>query len=268
MSGLFDGPDDTDGPRDRMRSAERARPLPKRFYETVDYALTEDGESFVVRLDGKPVRTPAKAYLAVSQQPIAAVLVEEWEAQKDFINPATMPMTRLVNSAIDGVARVPHEVKAEIVRYAGNDLLCYRAANPDRLPQLQDMAWSPLVRWMDERFGARFVLTEGVVHVEQFPEALEAVERAIGNPDPVSLAALSTVNALTGSAILALAVAYGRLSAEEAWAAAHVDEDFQISLWGGDDEAEARRAARWQDMRTAGLVLAAVGSSPFESIAV
>jgi len=252
MSDIFDPVGDA--PRDPMRSAERPRALPKRFYERADYEA--DGDGFVIRLDGKPVRTPAKSVLRVTSRAVAEALAAEWTAQQTYIDPATMPLTRLVNSAIDGVALAPDAVRAEIVRYAGTDLLCYRAADPERLVCRQDEVWSPLIDWMRERFGVRFLLAEGIVPIEQFPETLEAVDRALGDPDPLRLAALSTVNALTGSAILTLALLHGRITAAEAWEAAHVDEDFEIGLWGEDSEATARREARWQEMSAAALVLA------------
>ncbi|MBN9000352.1 MAG: ATPase, partial [Rhizobiales bacterium] len=190
-----------------MRSAAQPRVLPKRFYALADYAAA-DGR-FAVRLDGKPVRTPAKALLAVDREPVAAALAAEWAAQGELIDPATMPLTRLVNSAIDGVAANPGPVREEIVRYAGSDLVCYRAPGPDSLVARQQALWDPLVAWMYERFGARFLLAEGIVHVEQFPQTLAAVDAALGDPDPLRLAALSTINALTGSAILTLAVLHG-----------------------------------------------------------
>ncbi len=254
MSDLFDiGPEGHE-PRDPMRSAEAARPRPKRFYAEAGYALGGDG-TFVIRLDGKPVKTPAKRVLAVHGEAAAAAIAAEWAAQGAVIDPATMPLTRLANSAIDGVAGNAAAVRAEILNYAGSDLLCYRAGDPERLVQLQDEAWNPLIDWMHERFGARFLLAEGIVHVTQFPESIAAVDAALGDPDPLELAALSTINTLTGSAILTLAVLHGRLTAAEAWATAHIDEDFEISLWGEDDEASARRAARWREMQAAALVL-------------
>ena len=182
-------------------------------------------------------------------------MAAEWRAQEGRIDPATMPMTRLVNSAIDRVAPEMAAVRAEIVKYAGSDLLCYRADGPERLVERQDEVWSPLIAWAREALGARFVLAEGIVHVRQSEAALAAIARAVEPLDALSLAALSTITTLTGSAILALAVARGRLTGAEAWAAAHVDEDFQASLWGVDDAAVERRAGRWQEMAAAALAL-------------
>ncbi|SHG10314.1 Chaperone required for the assembly of the F1-ATPase [Kaistia soli DSM 19436] len=254
MSNPFDiGPEGHE-PRDPMRSAESGRALPKRFYKAAAHERGADG-AYLIQLDGRPVKTPAKAVLAVAEQRVAAAIVAEWAAQGTVIDPATMPVTRLANSAIDGVAQNADAVRAEILNYAGTDLLCYRAGTPERLVALQDDAWNPLIDWMHERFGARFLLAEGIVHVAQFPETIEAVDKALGAPDALELAALSTINTLTGSAILTLAVLHGRLTAAEAWAAAHVDEDYEISLWGEDDEATARREARWREFQAAALVL-------------
>ncbi|BCP54098.1 ATPase [Kaistia sp. 32K] len=253
--GADDGDEAADAPR-KIPEKLDAPVLPKRFYEASDYAPAEEG-GFVIRLDGRAVRTPGKARLVVPDEAIAAAIAAEWAAQGEFIKPSTMPLTRLVNSAVDGVANTLAETRAEVLRYAGSDLLCYRADSPERLVALQDERWSPLIAWMQERFHARFVLAEGIVHVEQFPETIEAVDAAIGDLDTLRLAALNTVTTLTGSAILALAVLHGRLSAEEAWSLAHIDEDYQISLWGEDEEASARREARWREMQAAAQVLAA-----------
>jgi chaperone required for assembly of F1-ATPase len=229
----------------------------KRFYEKVATAAVEGG--YAVHLDGRALRTPAKTVLVVPDESIAAAIASEWAGQKDFVIPGSMPLTRLVNSALDGVSREPEATRAEILRYAGSDMLCYRSAGPDKLVALQDEFWAPLIGWMQDRFQARFLLAEGIVHVEQFPETIEAVDAALGDLDILRLAALNTITTLTGSAILAVAVLHRHLSAEEAWAAAHVDEDYQIALWGEDDEARARRAGRWNEMQAAALVLAARG---------
>jgi chaperone required for assembly of F1-ATPase len=249
------GDDPADAPR-KIPEKLDAPVLPKRFYETADFAPAEEG-GFVIRLDGRAVRTPGKARLVVPDEAIAAAISAEWAAQGEFIKPSTMPLTRLANSAVDGVANTTDETRAEVLRYAGSDLLCYRADTPEQLAALQEEKWGPLLDWMQQRFHARFILAGGIVHVDQFPETISAVDQAIGELDVFRIAALNTVTTLTGSAVLAIALLHGRLSAEEAWALAHVDEDYQISLWGEDEEASARRAARWREMQAAALVLAA-----------
>jgi chaperone required for assembly of F1-ATPase len=182
----------------------------------------------------------------------------EWDRQGDSIDPADMPLTRLLNSAIDGVAGTMAETRADILRYAGSDLLCYRAEEPDTLVARQAHAFDPVLRWAAESLGSRFNATAGIVHVVQPREALAAIGAALdAYDDPVALAALSVMTTLSGSALLALAVARGFLSPEAAWRAAHIDEDFEIERWGVDAEAMARRGARWREFEAAGIVMAA-----------
>jgi chaperone required for assembly of F1-ATPase len=230
-------------------------PLPRRFYK--EATVAERDGAYALLLDGRGARTPARKPLAVASRVVAEALAAEWEAQGEHIDPATMPITRIVNSAIDGVADQMEAVREEIVRYAGSDLICYRADGPSALVDRQDAAWSPLVAFARESLGARLVLAEGVMHVDQDRSVLDAVSLAIADYDLVSLAALHTVMTLTGSTIIALAVARGQVSVEEAWAAAHVDEDFQMEQWGTDEAALQRRAHRWREMQAAARILGA-----------
>jgi chaperone required for assembly of F1-ATPase len=226
----------------------------KRFYKDAGVAPHEAG--YVVVLDGHAVTTPAGKPLAVRLEPIAAALAAEWSAQGERLDPASMPLTRLVNSAIDGVAEEMAAVRADIVRYAENDLVCYRAAGPEDLVALQDAHWSPLVDYAREALGARLVLAEGVVPVGQDRDMLAAIDAALEGYDALALAAIHAVTTLTGSALIALAVAGEAYTPEEAWTAAHVDEDWQMRQWGKDDLALERRELRWREMAAAGLVLA------------
>ena len=244
---------------DPMHAAQKGlRPeLPKRFYAKAG-VIERDG-LFAVGLDGKPVRTPAKALLAVPERALAEALAAEWEAQADVIDPARMPLTRIVNSAIDGVAREKEAVAAEIVKYAGSDLLCYRAEEPAALARRQQEAWDLPLGWAAETLGARLATTTGVIATAQPAEATDAIKRTAAALDPLSLAAVHVMTTLTGSAVLALAVAAGRMEPEAAWAAAHVDEDFQIEQWGPDEEASERRSKRWREMEAAARLLALGG---------
>jgi chaperone required for assembly of F1-ATPase len=228
-------------------------PPPKRFYEAATAGPHEAG--FAVHLDGRVAKTPAGKPLAVARQEIAAALAAEWAGQGETLDPAAMPLTRLVNSALDGVADEMEAVRADIVRHAGSDLLCYRADGPEGLVARQEEMWAPLLAFAREALGARLKLAEGIMHVEQDEATLDAIARALSGYDALSLAALHTVTTLTGSAVIALAVAHGRASPEDAWAAAHVDEDWQMCQWGYDEEALARREKRWREMQAAGLVL-------------
>ena len=190
-------------------------------------------------LDGKPVRTPGKAPLMLPNRALAEAVAEEWRGQGTRIDPQTMPLTRLANSVIDGVRGRESAVIDDILAHAGSDLVCYRAEGPKGLVALQTQHWDPVVAWAKTDLGAPMRLGQGVVHVGQPRASLDEIKRRLAGFDAWSLAALHVMTGLTGSALLALAVALRRLSPEEAWAAAHVDEDWQISQWGEDAEAAA-----------------------------
>ncbi len=244
-------------PRDPMKAAQAGMKasLPARFYSEV--AIVEAPEGWLLLLDGKPAKTPARHPLAMPGAALGEALAQEWRAQERVINPAVMPLTRLLNTALDGVAKNAADVRAEIVRFASSDLICYRAEAPDALRARQAQAWDPLVAWARDVLGARLVLAAGVMHVSQPDEALSAIAAAVGRFDqPLSLAALASVNALTGSAVIALALAHGALDADAAWAVGHIDEDYQTEVWGSDEEAEQRLRNRRLDFDAAALVLA------------
>lgn len=241
-------------PMESARSSLRQR-LRKRFY--LHATAREGGE---VLLDGKQVFTPARKPLAAPSRALAEALAAEWNAQADMIDPARMPLTRLANVAIDAVDAKAAEVAAEVEQYLGSDLLCYRAAAPEGLAARQAQHWDPVLAWAREKFGARFVLAQGVVHVAQPSEAVAAMRARIPkDPGDIKstwrLGALSSITALTGSALLALALAEGALDVEAAWTAAHVDEDWQMSQWGRDEMALARRDYRFAEMQAAATVL-------------
>jgi chaperone required for assembly of F1-ATPase len=241
-------------PLDPMELARRSvrRTLRKRFYENA--AVAQEGEHFSVTLDGKPVRTPARRPLAAPTRELAQAIADEWQAQTDVIDPAHMPLTRLANSIIDGVADNPDEVRDEIVKYLGSDLLFYRADGPEGLTERQAAAWDPIVRWAADKLGARFIMVEGVVFAAQPEEAIAAAARVIP-ADPWRLGAVHSVMTLTGSALLALALVEGAVSPDDAWKAAHVDEDWQMEQWGRDTLAVERRAHREAEMKAAATVL-------------
>src|SRR5262245_42261431 len=245
------------GPLDPTEAARRnMRPqLRRRFYQAV--SVEKRPEGYAVLLDGRPVRTPARRPLAAPTEKLAQALADEWEAQREVIDPAVMPLTRLANSIIDGVADAPAPVQAEVAKFLGSDLICYRAGTPEGLMARQAQHWDPLIAWARDALGARFVLGEGVVFVTQPDEAVVAATQAIP-ADPWTLGAVSAITTLTGSALIALAMAQGQLSAEDAWAAAHVDEDWNIQQWGRDEQALERRAAREAELQAAASVLAAL----------
>lgn len=228
--------------------------LRKRFYGDVTVAAEDAG--WGIRLDGRQLCTPAGAALTLPARPLAEAVAEEWERQGERIDPAAMPLTRLVNAAIDRVQGREEAVVGEIAAYSASDLLCYRAPGPEALVAMQRAHWDAVLGWVESEFGARFEPAEGVVHRAQPEGALAAVRREIARFDAFGLAALHAITTLTGSALLALAHARGRLGTEEVWRAAHVDEDWQISQWGEDAEAAARRAARRREMEAASRLIA------------
>jgi len=236
---------------DPVRTAQRLmRPeLPRRFYKEVGVATRPEGETLL--LDGRPARTPAKRPLALPSRRLAEAVAEEWRAQEGVIDPAGMPLTRLVNIVIDGVVAEADRVREEVARYAGSDLLCYRASEPEGLVAWQESHWNPLLRWAEEALGAPLRVGEGVAHVSQDAASMAAVRAAIRPLDPYRLAALHVITSLCGSAVIALALLFRRIDADEAWAAAHVDEDWNRANWGEDAEAAARRAFRRTEMDAA-----------------
>lgn len=244
-----------------MRAAQAGmKPtLPKRFYK--DAGVEERDGRFLLTLDGRTARTPGKQALAVPSRGLAEALAGEWQGQGNEIDPSTMPITRIVNSAIDGVAPRQAEVVDDLVRYAGSDLVYYRAGEPERLAKAQDEAWKPVLDWARDTHGARFTLGEGVMHVSQPDEAVAAIRAAIAQiRSPFALAALHVMTTLSGSVLIALAHAAGQMDVDRAWAAAHVDELYQESVWGEDYEAMERRSRREADFKAASRVFSLIGS--------
>jgi chaperone required for assembly of F1-ATPase len=239
---------------DPGKTAAARSALTKRFYQRADVADRDGG--FTLLLDGKPVRTPGKRQLLLPSRALAEAVAEEWRAQKERIDPATMPLTKLANSAIDGVPGREDDVIGDILNYAGSDLLCYRAEGPRGLVEAQRAQWDPVLAWAKSTLGAPLVLAEGIVHVAQPQASLDRLREALRAHSPFGLAALHVMTGLTGSALLALGVALGRMTPDEAWKAAHVDEDWQIAQWGEDAEAASRRAARQRDFDAAARALA------------
>ena len=234
-----------------MRRATRA-PRRQRFYARVGVVEAPDG--FVITLDDKPVRTPSGRALAAPNREIADGIVAEWDGQQETIDPLTMPLTRLANSVIDAVVDRVEAVIDDVAKYFGSDLLFYRAGHPEALVAREAAHWDPIVFWAADALGAHFILAEGIVHVRQ-PDSAIAAARAALPTNAWSIAALHVVTTLTGSALLALALMRGVIDQDQAWAAAHVDEDWNIEQWGRDEEVAARRAARRVDFRAAAAVL-------------
>lgn len=207
----------------------------RRFWTAASAVPVEGG--FAVHLDGRPVRTPLKAPLILPTLGLAQAVAAEWQAQEGTVKPETMPFTRTANSAIDKVAVQQDEVAAMLAAYGGSDLLCYRAEGPPELIARQAAAWDPILDWAAATLDAPLVATYGVMHVEQPVESLAALQTCVSQMTAFQLSAFHDLVAISGSLVLALAVTRGRLGAEEAWTLSRVDEDWQISLWGEDEEA-------------------------------
>jgi chaperone required for assembly of F1-ATPase len=243
-------------PRDPMKAAQASMrsARPRRFYANASAAFGPDG--YTLLLDGKTARTPGRRSLTVPSKGIAEALAAEWNAVVDEIDPTRMPLTRLVNAGLDGVAAAMEPVREEILAFAGSDLICYRAEAPERLAARQEEAWGPYIAFARDHLGARLSLAAGVMHVRQDEASLAAIRAALAMvDDPVRLAALSSVTSLTGSAVMALALAHGARDPAQVWHDAHVDDAYQLEVWGRDEEAEHRLAVRRHDFDAAALIL-------------
>jgi chaperone required for assembly of F1-ATPase len=245
-------------PQEAVRRAMRT-PRRKRFYASAGVAEADGG--FAVTLDGKPIRTPSGRIVTVPVRNIADRMAAEWEAQRDIIDPLSMPLTRFANSVVEAVVDRAELVRDDVAKYLQSDLLFYRAGHPEALVAREAAHWDPVLFWAADEFGAHFILAEGIVHVRQPEQAVEAARAALPS-DPWSIAALHVVTTLTGSALLALALFHRVRDPDSVWAAAHVDEDWNADTWGVDEEVAARRAARLIDFRAVVAILQALNTAP------
>jgi chaperone required for assembly of F1-ATPase len=260
MRELFDQAAGTSdgGPMEAARRSARALQR-KRFYASAGVEQGEGG--FSVTLDGKPIRTPSGVPVILPRASIAQAIAAEWNAQGEIIDPLTMPLTRLANSVVQGVVAKVDAVADDVAKYLGSDLLFYRAGHPEALIAREAEHWDPILFWAADSLHAHFILAEGVVHVHQ-PEQAVAGARAALPSDPWLIAALHIVTTLTGSALLALALFHDVIDEDQAWAAAHVDEDWNAEKWGADEEVAARRAARLVDYKAASGLMKALKAGP------
>lgn len=257
MRELFEDIEDKLSPDPRVASQKSSRtPLRKKFYTSAGVAEGPDG--FGILLDGKQVRTPGKNVLAAPTRDLADAIAAEWDAQGENIDPMSMPLTRLANSVIDGVAGNVQSVADDAAKYFETDLLFYRAGFPEALVERQAEHWDPVLRWAADTLGAHFILGEGVVHVRQPESAVAAARKALPS-EAWPVGAFHVVTTMTGSALLALALKQGFLDGSQVWAAAHVDEDWNSEKWGADEEVAARRASKFKDFEAAVRVLKALG---------
>ena len=222
----------------------------RRFWTTV--SVEPEGAGFAVRLDARPVKTPAKQPLTLPTRAMAEAVAAEWAAVEAGIDPRRMPVTRAVNAAIDKVAAQFDEVTALVAAYGGSDLLCYRAAAPEALARAQAEAWDPLLDWAARAHGARLVTTRGVVPVAQPPEAVARLAAAVSACSAFQLTALHDLVALTGSLVLGIAATGEGFDPDELWRLSRIDEDWQAALWGRDEEAAEAAERKRADFLRAG----------------
>jgi chaperone required for assembly of F1-ATPase len=224
----------------------------KRFY--ADAGVGEADGGYTVTLDGKPIKTPSGRTVIVPARALAEMIAAEWNAQGEFIEPLTMPLTRFANSVVQGVVDQAEAMKDDVAKYFASDLLFYRAGHPEGLVAREATHWDPVLFWAKDALGAHFMLAEGVMHVRQ-PDAAIAAARGALPGDPWMIAALHVITGLTGSALLALALFHGVINPDQVWAAAHVDEDWNVEKWGVDDEVAARKAAKLVDFNAVAAAL-------------
>ena len=225
----------------------------KRFWTGV--TVERQGESRAIQLDGRPVKTPARATLAVPTEALAEAIAEEWRAVEEKVDPRAMPLTGLANAAIDRVAPDWQAFADGLARYAQADLACYRATGPQELVVVQETAWDALLGWARRRYDVDFVTTQGVVRVDQPPGTVERLSHALDALDAFHLAGLSPLVTVGGSLVAALALAERAITPLQAWDAVSIDERWQIERWGADAEAEAAVENRRRDFLAAAKFL-------------
>jgi chaperone required for assembly of F1-ATPase len=225
----------------------------KRFWK--DVAVEPEGDGWTIKLDGRPVRTPARAALAVPTKPLADAIAAEWRGVESEIDPRSMPLTGLANAAIDRIAPDRHAFAEGLARYAEADLACYRAEGPRALTERQAQEWDKLLGWARRRYDVDFATTSGLMHVAQAAATVERLAHAVEALDSFRLAGLSPLVTIGGSLVAALAVLEKQVSPEDAWDAVSIDERWQIEQWGADAEAQAALEHRRRDFLAAARFL-------------
>ena len=231
----------------------------RRFWTNVD--VRRDGDGWAVFLDGKPVRTPARAALIVPTEALAEAIAEEWRGLADEIDPRAMPLTGLANAAIDRVAPDKQGFAGGLARYAEADLACYRSEWPPQLVDRQAQGWDPLLAWGRRRFDVDFATTSGLMHVPQPPATIEQLEHVVAALDTFQLAGLSPLVTVGGSLLAALATIEKAISPEEAWLAVSVDDRWQLEQWGSDADAELALETRRLDFFAGARFLELLGEA-------
>ena len=217
----------------------------KRFWKEV--AVVERDDGFGIALDGRPLKTPARADLVVASCPLAEAIASEWSECGETIDPRAMPLTGFANAAIDRIAADPATFAKGLARYGENDLLCYRAEHPALLVERQAAAWDPLLAWARRRYDVDFAVSAGIIHVPQPPETIAKLAQAVAAMERLQLAGLSPMVTIGGSLVAALTVAEEAVTPDDAWAAVSLDERWSAEQWGADAEAQAMLDARRRD---------------------
>jgi chaperone required for assembly of F1-ATPase len=225
----------------------------KRFWK--EAAVAEADGGFAIALDGKPVRTPARAPLVAPTRALAEAIAGEWNSSGEEVDPRAMPLTGLANAAIDRVAPDTQAFAGGLARYAEADLTCYRAEGPDALVQRQSESWDVLLDWARRRYDVDFACQSGIVHVAQPEDTVRRLGHEVAVLDPFRLAGLAPLVTIGGSLVAALAVIEEALPAESAWEAVSLDERWQLEQWGSDGEAEAALDLRRRDFLAAARFL-------------
>ena len=229
----------------------------KRFWKSA--AAVEADGGFAIELDGRQVRTPARADLVVPTRALADALAREWNECGDRVDPRAMPLTGLANAAIDRVGPDKQTFAANLARYAETDLICYRAEGPEALVERQAESWDALLGWARRRYDVDFACQRGVIHVAQAEETIRKLDHAVAALDPLQLAGLAPLVTIGGSLVAGLAVLELMMPATEAWEAVSLDDRWQIEQWGADAEAEAALDARRRDFLAAARFLDLLG---------
>jgi len=229
--------------------------LPKRFYAQATSVEMEEG--WGVLLDGRAVKTPARRLLLLPNLALAEMIVDEFNLVSEVINPAHMPLTRIANTVIDGIADNPSSVAEDIVRFISADMIFYRASEPEELVARQRAAWDPLLDFASTKWGCHFELGEGVLPLTQPRASMQAISHHLNQiSSPFMLASLHVMTSLTGSGLIALAVGEGIISVQKAWEIAHLDEDWTNEHWGEDIQAMERRRYRQNEFDAAAAIMA------------
>jgi chaperone required for assembly of F1-ATPase len=207
----------------------------KRFWDAA--SIEKTGSGFAVVLDGRPVKTPAKRALSVPTELMAQRIADEWDAQGKTVDPASMPWTRSANAAIDKVATQHREVTDHLAGYAETDLLCYRADGPQALRDRQSEAWDPMLGWVRDTYGARLLVTSGVMPVLQGTADIDRLAAVARDMSIFQLTGFHDLVTLSGSFVIALAATESLEAPESLWSKSRIDEAWQIEQWGEDEEA-------------------------------